>query len=61
MRVAVGANEGLWRGYSPVCPEDSTILCALVAVTHAGGCSSVLNLPFAKNQVNENCEHRSGM
>ena len=60
-RAAVGTTEGLWRGYSPVCPEDLTILCALVAVTQASGCSSVLNLLHAKNQVNENCELRSGI
>ena len=43
-QVAVGAVEGLWRGYSSVCPEGSTSLCALVAVTQAGGGSSFLNL-----------------
>ena len=58
-RVAVGATEGLWRGYSSVCPEGSTILCALVAVTQVGGGSSVLNLLCAMGQTNENCEHRS--
>ena len=26
-----------------------------------GGGSSVLNLPCAKDQANENCEHRSGI
>ena len=55
----MGATEGPWRAYSPVCPEDPAVLGALVS--HAGGCSSVLNLPFSKNQVNENCEHRSGI
>ena len=60
-RGAVSATEGLWRDYSSVCCEASTILCALVAVTQAGGGSSVLNLLCAKNQVNENCEHRSGL
>ena len=59
--VAVGATEGLWRGYSSVCLKGSTILCALVAVTQTGGGSSVLNLLCAKYQDNENCEHRSGI
>ena len=44
-----------------MCPEGSTILCALVAVTQAGGGSSVLNLLCAKDQTNENCEHRSSI
>ena len=44
-----------------MCPEGSTILCALVAVTQVGGGSSVLNLLCAMGQTNENCEHRSGM
>jgi len=58
----VGAIEGLWKGYSPVCPEGSTFLCcAPVAVAQAGGGSSVLNLLCAKDQANENCEHRSGI
>ena len=58
-QVAEGAIDGLWRGYPSACPEGSTILCALVAVTQAGGGSSVLNL-CAKDQANENCKHRSG-
>ena len=33
----------------------------LVAVSQVGGGSSVLNLICAKDQVNENCEHRSGI
>ena len=60
-RVEVGAIEELWRGYSPVCYKGSTVLCALVAVAQAGGDSSVLNLLCAKDQANENCEHRSGI
>ena len=32
-----------------------------VAVTQAGGSSSVLTFLCAKNQANENCEHRSGI
>ena len=51
-RAAVGAPEH---------PEGSTICCALVAVAQAGGGSSVLNLLCAKDQANENCEHRSGI
>ena len=47
------------RGYSPVCPEGSTICCTLVAVSQAGESSSVLNVICAKNWANENCEHRS--
>ena len=58
----MGAIEGLWKGYSPVCPEGSIFLCcALVAVAQAGGGSSVLNLLCVKDQANENCEHRSGI
>ena len=30
----------------------------VVAVAQVGGGSSVLNLPCAKDQANENCEHR---
>ena len=60
-QVAVGAVEGLWRGYSSVCPVGSTILCTLVAVAKVGGDSFVLNLLCAKDQANENCEHRSGI
>ena len=41
------------------CPEGSTICCALVAVAQVGGDFSVLNLLCAKDQANENCEHRS--
>ena len=51
--VAVGAIEGLWRGYSLVCPKG-TICWAPVAVTQALGGSSVLILLCAKNQANEN-------
>ena len=50
-RVTVGALK---------CPKGSTICCALVAVAHVCGGSSVLNL-CAKDQANENCEHRSGI
>ena len=59
--AAVGATEGFWRGYSPVCPEGSIIFCALVAVAQAGGGSSVLNFLCAKDHANENCEHKSGI
>jgi len=34
--AAVGAVEGLWRGYSLICPKG-TICWAPVAVTQAGG------------------------
>ena len=37
-------------------PEGSTIGCA-----QAGEGSSVLSLLCAKDQANENCEHRSGI
>ena len=60
-QVAVSAPEGLWQGYSSVCPKGSTICWASVAVTQAGGGSSVLNFLCAKDQANENCEHRSGI
>ena len=33
----------------------------LVAVAQAGGGSSLLNLPCAKEQASENCEHSSGI
>ena len=60
-RAAVGAVEELWRGYSPVCPKGPTICWAPIAITQAGGGSSVLNLLCAKDQINEKCEHRSGI
>ena len=59
-RAAVGTIEGLWRGCSLVCPKG-TICWVPVAVTQAGGGSSVLTLLCAKNQAYENCEHRSGI
>ena len=59
--MAVGAIEGLWRGYSPVCLKGSIILCALVAIAQVGEGSSVLNLLCAEDQADENCEHRSGI
>ena len=52
-RAAVGATEGLWRGYSSVCPKG-TLCWALVAVTQAGGGFSVPTLPCSKNQASEN-------
>ena len=58
--AAVGKIKGLSRGYSLVCPKG-TICWAPVAVTQAGGGSSVLTFLCAKNQANENCEHRSGI
>ena len=57
-RAAVGTIEGLWRGYSSACPKGA-ICWAPVAVTQAGGGSSVLTFLCAKDQTNENCEHRS--
>ena len=57
-RAAVGATEGLWRGYSSVCPKG-TVCWAPVAVTQAGGGFSVPTFLCAKNQANENCEHQS--
>ena len=58
----MGATEGLWQGllYSPVCPKGCTICYALVGAQVGEG-SSVLNLLCAKDQANENCEHRSGI
>ena len=52
--AAVGATEGLWRGYSSVCPKG-TVCWAPVAVTQAGGGSSVPTLLCAKNQADEDC------
>ena len=49
------------RTYSSVCPKGSSICWAPVPVAQVGGGSSVLNLLCAKDQVNENCEHRSGI
>ena len=60
-RVAVGAAEGFWSSYSPVCPEGPTLLCTLVAVAQVNGGSSVLNLLGATDQANETCEHRPGI
>ena len=59
-QAAVGAVEGIWRGYTSVCSKG-TICWAPVAVTQASGGSSVLTLLCAKNQANQNCEHRSGI
>ena len=47
-QAAMCAIEGFCQGY-------------LVAVAQVGGGSSVLNLLCAKDQANENCEHRSGI
>ena len=49
------------RGYSPACPEGSTICCVLVTVAQASENSSLLNLLCPKDQANENCGHRSGI
>ena len=46
---------------TPQCPKGSTNCWAPVVVMQAGGGSSVLNLLCAKDQANENCEHRSGI
>ena len=59
-QAAVGTTEGLWRGYSLVCPKG-TICWAPVAVTQAGGGSSILNLLCAEDQTSKNCEHMSGI
>ena len=50
------------RGYSPLCPEGSSILSTLVitAAQVGGEGSSALHLLCAKDQANENCRHRSG-
>ena len=53
--------RGSGWGYFQVCPEGSTVCCTPVAVAQAGEVSSVLNLLCAKDQANENCEHRSGI
>ena len=45
----------------PGCPKGSTTCHALVIAAQEGGASSVLNLLCAKDQANENCEHRSGI
>ena len=47
-----GTIEGLWRGYSSACPKGAICLVP-VAVTQAGGGSSVLSLLCAKHQTNE--------
>ena len=44
-----------------MCPEGSTICCALLTVAQVGEGSSVLNFLCAKDQANENCEHGSGI
>ena len=46
---------------APVCLEGSTICSALVAVAQVGRGPSVLNILCAKDQTNENSEHRSGI
>ena len=57
-QVSVGAIERLWRGYCLICPKG-TLCWAPVAITQAGGGSSVLTLLCAKDQANENFEHWS--
>ena len=56
-----GCNWGSLAGVTPLRPEGSTIYCTLVAVAKAGEGSSGINLLCAKDQANENCEHRSGI
>ena len=51
-RMAEGTIEGLWRGYSSARPKGA-ICGAPVAVTQAGGGSSVLSFLCAKDQTNE--------
>ena len=59
--MAVGEIEGLWQDLRLSVYQSSTIRWAPVADTQAGGGSSALNLLCAKDQANENCEHRSGI
>ena len=56
-RAAVGATEGLWRGYSWGLSQRHHGLGPSSGY-RAGGGSSVLTL-CAKDQAIENCEHRS--
>ena len=49
------------RSYSSVCPKGSSICWAPVAVAQASRGSSVPNLLCTKDQVNEKCEHMSGI
>ena len=58
---AMGALRDAGRGFSPGCPEVSTVSCTLVAVAKVAEDSSVLNLLCGKDQPNENCRHRSGI
>ena len=51
-RVAGDTIEGLWRGYYSACPKGA-VCWAPVAVTQAGGDSSVLSLLCARDQTNE--------
>ena len=60
-QAAVGATEGLWQGLLLSVSQRLHSLLGPVAVTKEGGDSSVLNLFCAKDQANENCEHRSGI
>ena len=57
----MGATEGLWQGLLLSVSQRLHSLLGPVAVTKEGGDSSVLNLFCAKDQANENCEHRSGI
>ena len=56
-RAAEGTTEGLWRAYSSACPKGA-ICRAPVAVTQAGGGSSVLSL-LRQGSDQRNSEHRS--
>ena len=46
---------------APGCHQGSTICYVLVAVAQVGGGSSALNLLCARDQTNENWEHRSSI
>ena len=57
----MGANEGLRQGLLLSVSQRLHCLLGPSSFAQAGGGSSVLNLLYAKDQVNENCEHRLGI
>ena len=59
--VAVGEIEGLWQGLLPNVSQRLHYLLCLSSCRQTGEGSSVLNLLCAKDQANENCEHRSNI
>ena len=59
--TAVGIIEGLCQELLLSVSQRLHCLLGPSSFSQAGGGSSVLNLLYAKDQANENCEHRLGI